>query len=345
MFFTHCVLLYIFIIFAYTRFLNILRTRSRQNFAPTTLIVAAYLVNESKIIEKSLLSFQKVKGIQRIILAWNGPMPEDHLLLDRLSKMGTSELPIDIFHVSGSNSKARNINAVLSLVKDEFIVICDADDILYPNALEELFRGMKPGVWCVQGLYKIRRSSGQQNVFIWAADIFEQYTLIVVACILANFILFRGHSALFRTKVLREAKFYEKCINEDMEISVFTQQLGKIQTVGFTGECFSPPTYKAYLNQRKQWWIGGMQLCNYSQVLQLNICALVLMYLWSYNGWTVFLFTYFLTFDLGDTLVSLVGLYVFIINLPVTAFLTFKTMLSMDSLRSRPLIREPTPRS
>lgn len=344
MFFSHCVLLYIFIILAYTRFKNIFQTRLRQPVAPTTLIIAAYLINESEIIEKSLLSFRKVKGLQRIILAWNGPMPKDHHLLDRLSKIGTCDLPIDIFHVAESNSKARNINAVLPLVQDEFIIICDADDVLYPNALEELFKGMKPGVWCVQGLYKIRRSNSH-NWLIWAADIFEQSTLFSLASTLANFTPFRGHSALFRTKILREVKFYEKCINEDIEISVFNQRSGKIQTVGFTGECLTPPSYLAYLHQRKQWWVGGIQLCNYSQILQLNIFVIVLVYLWFYNGWSVLFFTYLLTFNFEDSLASFIGFYAFMINFPLTTLLTLKAMMTIDSRHPNSLIRQPTPRS
>jgi cellulose synthase/poly-beta-1,6-N-acetylglucosamine synthase-like glycosyltransferase len=336
-----CLLIYVFFIFFSHRLHSYIVTRKKQPIQPTTLVVPAYLCNELSVLEKSFASYIRVKGLHHIILTWNGPLPEDSSILMRLQEMKTPDIEIDIYHVSGSHSKAENINAVLPLIKDEFLMICDADDILYPDALETLFRGMGDNVWCVQGTFRIRYAG---NWLVWTSDLVE-HSLTHLSSIVSRFSVFMGHSALLKTSVLRQTKFYEKCINEDIELSIACQKFGHIRTVGFTSECLAPPSYSSYLYQRYQWWKGGIQLSHYSSVRSLMLTMYILIYILVAEPWATLVFASFFTATLTETLVSVIGLYFFVFNIHILTVITFLKMFLHGNDNKRDLVREPTPRT
>jgi cellulose synthase/poly-beta-1,6-N-acetylglucosamine synthase-like glycosyltransferase len=301
---------------------DISKVRSRPT-QPTAVIVAAYLQNEVKVIEASLASFLKVKGVTSVHLAWNGPSPTDPTLLTRIRNMG-----VQIHHVEHSKSKAENLNHVLKLLREEYVIICDADDILYPHALQTLFAKMEESVLCVQGMFTVATSG---NPWVWFADIVEQSTILCLTSILSNFFIFKGHNGLWRKRFLLKSGFDPQALTEDFEMSIRAHEFGEIRMVGITGKSFAPPSFDAYFNQRSRWMHGGLCQWKTQEGIMFSLLFGFISYALYKVWWSSILFTFLLTQNWKHALSSFVGLHIYIITLPYTFLLTFKRILLKDN--------------
>src|SRR5438105_8908741 len=96
-------------------------TNTNTNVPSCAILVAAYLQNELTVIEQSIETFLKVKGVEKIIVVWNGTLADEDLgILDRMQKMGSKgKINIKIIHVADSQSKAQNLNHVLPEIQKE----------------------------------------------------------------------------------------------------------------------------------------------------------------------------------------------------------------------------------
>jgi hypothetical protein len=93
-----------------------------------TFVVAAYLPNEQEIIIETLTKIldnvNRPEAGLEVILAYNRPvrLPVE----DELEQLEARHESLRLLHVEGSESKAENINAALSIVTGEIVGILDA---------------------------------------------------------------------------------------------------------------------------------------------------------------------------------------------------------------------------
>lgn len=120
-------------------------------FPKASALIAAYLPNEAATVIETIESFLALDypNEVQIILAYNTPDPlpvEEHL--DRIAAEHPNFVPVRIV---GSNSKAQNVNAALSMADGAFIGMFDADHQPRPDAFTRAWRWIDAGYDVVQG--------------------------------------------------------------------------------------------------------------------------------------------------------------------------------------------------
>ena len=228
-------------------------------------IVAAYLPNEQTIILETLDHLlnrvhQPSAGLE-VILAYNTPefLPVEHTLA-RLARKYPNFRP---YRVEGSQSKAENINAALTIVTGEITCILDADHHPAPNCFERAGRWIANGYDVVQGRNMIRNSGENLLTQLVAVEFESIYGVSHSAkSLMVDTALFGGSNGYWRTSVLQQVRFNPTMLTEDIDASVRTLLHGYriVHDRSITVTELAPNHIGALWSQRKRWSQGWLEV-------------------------------------------------------------------------------------
>ncbi|WP_174278996.1 glycosyltransferase family 2 protein, partial [Sphingomonas bacterium] len=238
-------------------------------YPKATIIIPAYLPNEAATIIETLNAFLKLEyaNAVQIIVAYNSPFPrlpvEDEM--EELARTCAQDgrFSIEPMRVSGSTSKAQNVNAVVSRVRGRFVGIFDADHHPQADSLERAWRWLSNGWDIVQGRCSIR-NGGDSWIARMVAVEFEQIYAISHPgrARFHGFGIFGGSNGFWRTSVLHETRMRHSMLTEDIDSSIRAVVAG-YRIAGdrdLVSEELAPTAIKQLLNQRLRWAQGWFQV-------------------------------------------------------------------------------------
>jgi hypothetical protein len=163
-----------------------------------------------------------------------------------------------------SKTKAGNLNASLEHVETPLVAIMDADTIPTDGCLDELIRAQRiTRADCVQGQLHVARSEAG-----WLSRlVFFEYRTKYLGVHVSRWrrwgtLYFCGSNALWRTRVLKDLRFDETALTEDIDISFRT--LAARLRIAYADRAIAleaaPPTWSAWLAQRRRWTRGWVQV-------------------------------------------------------------------------------------
>jgi cellulose synthase/poly-beta-1,6-N-acetylglucosamine synthase-like glycosyltransferase len=238
--------------------------RSTGEPAPrASAIIAAYLPNEADTILETLDAFlaQKYSGGLQVILAYNTPRPLP--IEDELRKLAACYPDLVLLKVSGSTSKAQNVNAALARVDGEFVGIFDADHHPMAGAFDRAWRWIASGVDVVQGHCVIRNGADSRVARLVAVEFEQIYAVSHPGRqYLHGFGVFGGSNGFWRTSVLRETRLRTRFLTEDIESSIRLVRSGHriVNDPGLISRELAPETAQSLWKQRMRWAQGWFQV-------------------------------------------------------------------------------------
>jgi hypothetical protein len=190
--------------------------------------------------------------------------PQDMPIETELIQMTNASWPagrrLFVDRVSGSKSKAENLNYVIPRIDTEFVVIYDADHHPDADGLAMAIAHLNSsGVDCVQGSTYIREGSFLARCFV-NAEFFSTYFLAFpMMQAVSGTGLFGGANGIWRTRSLQQLTFDKDALTED--IDYFTNSFVRCGfKFDFLPECASgellPSSFSAFWKQRLRWAMG-----------------------------------------------------------------------------------------
>jgi cellulose synthase/poly-beta-1,6-N-acetylglucosamine synthase-like glycosyltransferase len=244
-----------------------------------TVIVPAYLPNEEDIIEDTIsyiLEKLEWPGELTLHVAYNTPvsLPEIEDRLDALCR--NAALPwgriVKVQKVSGSTSKAENLNAALKTIATQHVAIYDADHYPDPQSLMVLHqRLVNNKLDCVQGSVYIRNLDSSILGRLVDIEFMGNWFLNLPALrMVSQFAFFGGSNAIWNREVLMSIGFDADVQTEDIDLSF--KALLESRRIEFCPEARSgelaPVSIGAFFRQRLRWAVGWEQvsLSNFKSV-------------------------------------------------------------------------------
>jgi len=157
--------------------------------------------------------------------------------------------------------KAGAINDALKFVHSEYVSICDSDELLPPNFVEELLPYfMDERVAFVQANHYAYNKENQ-----WTSDMGQgvdlHWSIYQPYRNEEGVVNFLGHGAIIRTDMLREVGGFPELVSEDIALTVELYDRGYrgvfAQDV-MVGEAF-PPTYTQFKRRHRKWSMGSVE--------------------------------------------------------------------------------------
>lgn len=210
--------------------------------------------------------------------------------------------------------KANAINSALPYVKNEIVLIGDADTYFY-------CRGLTKCVSRIQKNKNIVAISGNVDVFgrniLSGIQQFEYCRIFHIFRPFWNYfnanLIISGCAGIFRTKCLFEVGLYDThTLGEDFEITLRLHDYYIRHNPWYRIEYLNtklaktdvPVTFSSFVRQRKRWFLGFMEVtAKYRKILlhPINHCHIIIPYLLSvlFEKWTSILKWIFLAVSIG----------------------------------------------
>lgn len=226
-------------------------------------IVCAYLPNEAGTILDTVDAFLNngYEGGLQIIIAYN--TPENLPVEKHLHALADKHPLLDVVRVSGSNSKAQNVNAVLGLCRGEFTAMFDADHEPRPGSFERAWKWLSNGYDVVQGHCLTRNATATKLARMVAVEFESIYAVAHPGrARLHQFGIFGGSNGYWRTELLHETRMRGSMLTEDIDSALRVIERGfKIRSDrDIVSEELGTTTFNQVWNQRLRWSQGWFQV-------------------------------------------------------------------------------------
>jgi len=230
-----------------------------------TAIIAAYLPNEQDIILETvrhmLTSVDVPPDRFQVILAYN--TPESLAIEADLQEIAAHDPRLLPLRVSGSRSKAENINAALGAATGEIVAVYDADHLPAPDCFCRAWRRLSAGADMVQGRCVIR-NHGQNWLTRTVALEFD--TIYAVShpgrAALSGTAIFGGSNGYWRRETLARMEMNPAMLTEDIDVSLRSLLSGcrLVHDRGLVSAELAPLRLDHWINQRKRWAQGWLEV-------------------------------------------------------------------------------------
>ncbi|MFG2556270.1 glycosyltransferase [Streptomyces sp. NPDC048581] len=234
-----------------------------QPYPPASAVIAAYLPNEAATIVDTVESFLRLDypNDLEIVLAYNTPhgLPVE----DTLREIADRDRRLVLLPVSGSTSKAQNINAAVTRVRGEFVGIFDADHHPAPDAFRHAWDWLSHGYDVVQGHCVIRNGDSSWVARQVAAEFEAIYAVSHPGRTrLYGFGIFGGSNGFWRTDMLARIRMHGSMLTEDIDSTLRALQEGARIATDRTliSRELAPTRLKPLWNQRSRWAQGWLQV-------------------------------------------------------------------------------------
>ncbi len=237
---------------------KIRRTSRLPMHAAVSVIIPAY--NESKVIERTILSVLASRGVEVEVLVMDDGSTDD--TADVVSRAFYFEPRVKL-HKLKNGGKARALNEGFKLASHEVVIALDADTIFLPDTIVELARKFDdPNVAAVAG----RAAVGNTQHFVarWQALEYvigqaverRAWHLLGVVSVVPGAV-----GAWHRDAVLAVGGFGTDTLAEDCDLTITLQVHG--WKVSYAPDAVAlteaPETVRALLKQRFRWCFGVLQ--------------------------------------------------------------------------------------
>ncbi|GAU67066.1 two-component response regulator [Streptomyces sp. NBRC 110611] len=232
-------------------------------YPPASAVIAAYLPNEAATIVDTVESFLRLDypGELEIVLAYNTPHPLP--VEETLREIAARDPRLVLMPVTGSTSKAQNINAAVTRVRGEFVGIFDADHHPAPTAFQHAWHWLSNGYDVVQGHCVIRNGESSRVAELVAVEFEAIYAVSHPGRTrLYGFGVFGGSNGFWRTDLLARTRMHGSMLTEDIDSTLRALAEGARFAVDRTliSRELAPTTLKALWNQRSRWAQGWLQV-------------------------------------------------------------------------------------
>ena len=226
-------------------------------------VVAAYLPNEAETVIATLNACldQDYRGGMQVVLAYNTPRPLP--VEAELRALAVRRPELQVLRVSGSTSKAENVNAALAAVTGEIVGIYDADHQPAPDVFTRAWEHLSTGVDVVQGRCSVRNGEDSVVAGLVACEFEQIYGVSHPGRQrLHGFGVFGGSNGYWRTDVLRRIRLRPSYLTEDIESSVRAVREGLVivNDPAIVSRELAPTTLAALWRQRLRWAQGWWQV-------------------------------------------------------------------------------------
>ncbi len=231
--------------------------------APAVLIVAAHLPNEAEIIIDSvrrLLADVDYPGSWRVIVAYNTDrlVPVERELIE----LAASEPRLSMMHVSGSTTKAENLNAALATTDEPLIGILDADARPEPCALRLAANWIEAGWDFVQGANLVSADHSRLARAVAAEFAAKYLTTYAGRFAGMDIAYFSGSNGYWAGDAARSLRFDPRADVEDIDCAVRALLEGRHLAFDPDIRCWesAPASWPGLWRQRLRWASGWVQL-------------------------------------------------------------------------------------
>ena len=236
---------------------------AQGDLPPATAVIAAYLPNEAETIVETLRAFQALEypGGLQIVLAYNTPNPLP--VESTLRRLAATDDRILLLKVTGSTSKAQNVNAALNVVSGEIVGIFDADHHPEAGSFQRAWRWLSNGYGVVQGHCVIRNGDASWVARTVAVEFENIYAVSHPGrALLHGFGIFGGSNGYWRTDLLQEVRLRGTMLTEDIDSSLRVTLRGEriASDPGLISRELAPTTLRVLVGQRLRWAQGWSQV-------------------------------------------------------------------------------------
>ena len=236
---------------------------AQGDLPPATAVIAAYLPNEADTIVETLRAFQALEyaGGLQIVLAYNTPNPLP--VESTLRRLAATDDRILLLNVTGSTSKAQNVNAALNVVSGEIVGIFDADHHPEAGSFQRAWRWLSNGYGVVQGHCVIRNGDASWVARTVAVEFENIYAVSHPGrALLHGFGIFGGSNGYWRTDLLQEVRLRGTMLTEDIDSSLRVTLRGEriASDPGLISRELAPTTLRVLVGQRLRWAQGWSQV-------------------------------------------------------------------------------------
>ncbi|MDD5195660.1 MAG: glycosyltransferase family 2 protein [Candidatus Omnitrophica bacterium] len=250
-----------------------LPSAKKEPLPRTTFIVVAYLPNETEIIESTLTNIlQKVERPQdgiEVILSYNTPHMEELEL--KLRDMAIKWPELILANAHNSRSKSQNLNYAIELASGKMIVLIDSDHLLDADCLKKAWRWLDEGYDVVQGRCKV--SNATLSLISRIVDV--EFEIIygihhTAKSIIFDSALFGGSNGYWKSSVVKDIKFSEGMLTEDIDATLRTLLAGYriVHDRSIISRELAPTRIKSLWLQRKRWAQGWFE-CSFKYQLKV----------------------------------------------------------------------------
>ena len=197
----------------------------------------------------------------QIILAYN--TPESLAVEADLQEIAARDPRLLPLRVSGSRSKAENVNAALAAATGEIVAIFDADHLPAPDCFRKAWYWLADGCDMVQGRCLIRNQ--QQNWFTRTVAI-EFDTIYAVShpgrAHLSRTAIFGGSNGYWRRDVISALQLDSSMLTEDIDASIRALLGGRrlVHDRSLFSTELAPLQVSHWMLQRKRWAQGWLEV-------------------------------------------------------------------------------------
>ena len=230
-----------------------------------TAVIAAYLPNEQEILLETIahmLSRVDVPDRQfQVILAYN--TPETLPIEAQLREIAETDPRLCLLRVTGSKSKAENVNAALKIATGEIIGIYDADHVPQSDCFQKAWLWLSDGFDIVQGRCRIRNYDTNRLTRIVAVEFDVIYAISHPGRTrLSQTAIFGGSNGYWRREALQAALLDPAMLTEDIDASVRAILAGRRLTHdrSIVSDELAPVQIKHWIIQRKRWAQGWLEV-------------------------------------------------------------------------------------
>jgi len=230
-----------------------------------TAIIAAYLPNEQDIIGETIRHMLTQIDVPQekfqIILAYN--TPESLAIEADLQKLAASDARLLPLRVSGSRSKAENVNAALGISTGEIVAIYDADHLPAPDCFRRAWEWLSDGCDMVQGRCLIRNHARNWLTRIIAIEFDTIYSVSHPGrAHLSRTAIFGGSNGYWRREILSALQLNPAMLTEDIDVSVRALLEGRrlVHDRSIVSAEMAPLEISHWMLQRKRWAQGWLEV-------------------------------------------------------------------------------------
>jgi hypothetical protein len=230
-----------------------------------SIVVAAFLPNEREIITETITyllhTIERPAGGLEIILAYNTPC--DLPCETELRQIADAHHEFMLLRVADSESKAENVDAALEVASGEIICILDADHHPCADCLSRAWRWIANGYDVVQGRSVIRNHGATFLTRMIAVEFECIYAVSHSArSIAADTAIFGGSNGYWRTSVLKDIRFDQSMMTEDIDASARALLAGHriVHDRSIISTELAPTSFHSFWCQRKRWAQGWLQV-------------------------------------------------------------------------------------
>ena len=230
-----------------------------------TAIIAAYLPNEQDIILETVRHMLAQVDVPpdrfQVILAYN--TPESLSVEADLQEIAARDPRLLPLRVSGSRSKAENVNAALGAATGEIVAVYDADHLPAPDCFCRAWRRIAAGADMVQGRCLIR-NHGQNWLTRTVAVEFD--TIYAVShpgrAALSGTAIFGGSNGYWRRETLARLEMNSSMLTEDIDVSIRSLLSGcrLVHDRALVSAELAPLQIGHWISQRKRWAQGWLEV-------------------------------------------------------------------------------------